>query len=51
MKTRIVAIPASAALLIGVASLRLLAGEPDPRTGKKASPAARCCQALATAED
>ena len=47
MKTYRVLIPAAAVLLIGVAGLQLLAGEPDLRTGKEVF-ARRCsgCHAL-----
>jgi cytochrome c len=47
MKTRLVLIPASAVLLVGIASLSSFAGEPDPRTGKEVF-ARRCsgCHAL-----
>jgi cytochrome c len=47
MKTRLVLIPASGVLLIGIAALSSFAGEPDPRSGKEVF-ARRCagCHAL-----
>jgi cytochrome c len=47
MKTRLVLIPASGVLLIGMAAVFSFAGEPDPRTGKEVF-ARRCsgCHAL-----